>query len=542
MISRCRIAFRLGRAYYCETRAMQQHFVNDTLLEPDSKPIMKDCIQSKSLVNGLSKSYDETIRALTQLESNSSILDKSANKTPDVLRKKADRLIDYLEKFSITLDDLNRLNIIHVAGTKGKGSTCAFVETILRQKGYKTGLFTSPHLITVRERIKINGKPISIEKFCENFWTMHDKLAGSRMPGFFMFTTLMGFYHFIKEQVDVLILETGLGGEFDCTNIVTKPIVVGISSLGMDHMNVLGDSLKSIAWHKAGIMKSHAIGVTVPQNPIAMEVIKERSIEKACPIFLSQPKDSLDSIVLGIEGNVQKINASLAIDLSRLWQNKVTGSTNEILSDFHNLQSKPLDEDELTALKQTKWPGRCQLVRTKFIDFFLDGAHTEESMENCLDWFNSKSHSESHQTSGRTIRGLLFSNTGKRQYAPLLKIIAKEHFDFAIFAPPRIDQSGQYEEMKDWRLDKDDMREKFKTMQNYWDDLNSTNGMKVVKSHHCNTLLQSMELLESPQMLLNEKFLPLTKEDRLHVLVSGSLLLVGRVMKIIESCPINFST
>ena len=155
-------------------------------------------------------------------------------------------------------DDLKGLHIIHVAGTKGKGSTCSFAESMLRRSGLKTGLFTSPHMVQVRERIRINGKPVSeglFVRYLDETWGKLSAVAAEEMPTYFRFLTLMAFHTFLQEKVDVAVVEVGIGGLFDATNVIDKPIVCGITSLGLDHVKLLGNSLVSIAKHKAGIMK-----------------------------------------------------------------------------------------------------------------------------------------------------------------------------------------------------------------------------------------------------------------------------------------------
>jgi folylpolyglutamate synthase len=172
---------------------------------------------------------------------------------------------EFLRRMGISQDMLHGLNVIHVAGTKGKGSTCSYTERILRNAGLKTGLFTSPHLVQVRERIRINGVPISEPLFVRYLQETWDKLSDidliggeestNRMPTYFRFLTLMAFHAFLQEKVDVAVIEVGIGGLFDATNVIDRPIVCAITSLGLDHVKLLGNSLTLIARHKAGIMK-----------------------------------------------------------------------------------------------------------------------------------------------------------------------------------------------------------------------------------------------------------------------------------------------
>ncbi|KAF4316856.1 hypothetical protein BBO99_00006307 [Phytophthora kernoviae] len=184
------------------------------------------------------------------------------------------------------------LSVVHVAGTKGKGSTCAMVERILRQAGYKTGLFTSPHLVTPCERFRINGKPIADDVFLRHFNAVWDGLEQTQdqsgpyppMAWFFRFLTLMALHLFVDEQVDVVILEVGLGGRLDATNVFRKPVVCGVSTLDLDHTRVLGETLDLIAYAKAGIFKPGVPSFTTAQEPIAMEMLEKCASETGTPL------------------------------------------------------------------------------------------------------------------------------------------------------------------------------------------------------------------------------------------------------------------
>ncbi|CAH8320546.1 unnamed protein product [Eruca vesicaria subsp. sativa] len=189
---------------------------------------------------------------------------------------------------------VSELKIIHVAGTKGKGSTCTFSESILRGYGLRTGLFTSPHLIDVRERFRLNGIEISQGKFVDYFWCCFHKLKEKTsneipMPTYFCFLALLAFKIFATEQVDVVILEVGLGGRYDATNVIQKHVVCGIASLGYDHMEILGHTLTEIAAEKAGIFKSGVPAFTVPQPDEAMRVLNEKASKLEVKCYTKEP-------------------------------------------------------------------------------------------------------------------------------------------------------------------------------------------------------------------------------------------------------------
>lgn len=180
---------------------------------------------------------------------------------------------------------MNKLSVIHVSGSKGKGSVCAYTDAILREHNIKTGLFTSPHLISVTERIKLRGNSISKQLFTDYFWEVFDALQTKKdsefdLPSYFKFLQIMAFYIFVKENVDVAIVEVGIGGEYDSTNIIKNTEIVGITSLQLEHTQLLGDTLDQIAWQKAGIIKENSHVYAMQQADVCLKVINERFVEK----------------------------------------------------------------------------------------------------------------------------------------------------------------------------------------------------------------------------------------------------------------------
>lgn len=184
------------------------------------------------------------------------------------------------------MSSLDKLSVIHVAGSKGKGSVCTFTDAILRQHNVKTGLFTSPHLVSVTERIKLRGGPISKQLFNDYFWEVFDALHLKKdseydLPSYFKFLQVMAFYIFVRENVEVAIIEVGIGGEFDSTNIIRNTEIVGITSLQLEHTQLLGETIEEIAWQKAGIIKEASHVYSMPQQqPVCHKVINERFLEK----------------------------------------------------------------------------------------------------------------------------------------------------------------------------------------------------------------------------------------------------------------------
>jgi folylpolyglutamate synthase len=290
------------------------------------------------------------------------------------------------------------LNIVHVAGTKGKGSTCAYVDSILRAHRethgvpQKIGLYTSPHLINVRERIRINTIPLSEELFTKYFWEVWDALERCAVsenrdplhkPVYFRFLTLMSFHVFLREKVDIAIYEVGIGGEYDSTNVVEKPIVAGITALGIDHVRVLGENIGEIAWHKAGIIKAGCPAFTVTQEPVAMAVIEKRASEKNVKVVEVDINPALHAVRITPDADFQRSNASIAVELAKTALPKFD-------KDF-NPQNESLTPEFVRGLETVIWRGRCELKFEQGRAWYLDGAHTVDSIRVAAAWFGSES-------------------------------------------------------------------------------------------------------------------------------------------------------
>lgn len=233
--------------------------------------------------------------------------------------------------YQVQENDVNSLNIIHVTGTKGKGSTCAFTRSFLRAHGLRTGfpkrigLYTSPDLQCIRERIHIDDQPITESLFTRYFFEVWEGLGStssgnaaetSRQPRYLQLLALLAFHTFIKEGVDAAIFETHHGGEYDATNVISKPIVTGITSLGMDHVAHLGPTIEDIASHKGGIFKSGAPAFSVIQEAGPSEVLRKRAAERKTDLTFVSPSSSLPDNRRALSVPVQRLNCSLALQLA----------------------------------------------------------------------------------------------------------------------------------------------------------------------------------------------------------------------------------
>ncbi|MGH8093598.1 MAG: bifunctional folylpolyglutamate synthase/dihydrofolate synthase [Chthoniobacterales bacterium] len=242
--------------------------------------------------------------------------------------------------------------IIHVAGTNGKGSTCALLDSVTRAAGYRTGLFTSPHLITFRERIQVNGKLITEEEAARGLAKIRELVANWQPhPTFFEITTALALDHFRNHEVEIVVLETGMGGRLDATN-ATQSVVSVLTPIDYDHQKWLGDTLTKIAFEKAGIIKHKVPVVSALQAGEAAAVIHARAKECEAPLdFVRQP---FDRFPVALSGTHQRENAALA------------------LSALHTARIKVDDAAIERGLTNVNWPARFQRWDARTV---IDGAH-----------------------------------------------------------------------------------------------------------------------------------------------------------------------
>lgn len=531
--------------------------------------------------------YERAVCRLNCLQSNAQTIAKGRLQTPET---NVQQTIDCLLMLGISLDDVDRLNVVHITGTKGKGSTAAFLETILRRCGYKTGFYSSPHMVHVRERIRIQGRPVSEQYFAEQFFHVYNTLTAAlksnqQLPAYFKFLTVLAFRIFCLEQVDVAIVEVGIGGEYDCTNVIQNPVACAITTLDLDHTKLLGNTISEIAWHKAGIAKPHSILLSVEQSAEAMDVIRQRCAERKCKFF-TVPSALTEyqwhgrdgKIRLGIDGVQQHLNASLALQLARIWIQRC-GANKSNSVENGGIQPKfvqpfpSLDLDELptgdqlkghsvpervaNALEECRWPGRSQMIRRANVVWHLDGAHTPQSIQYCAKWFKECSL-DSNTLDHNIFRVLIFHCTSYRDPSTLLPKLTDSHFELALFCSTRLDCSPPVLTRENISVNMDPQTdlERCEKDRNIWQQLmmcdrNAENSLSAENaSQRCSSpiprssvtspiplssfVLSSVwDALEYVNKLADEKL----KEDcsnEVHVLVTGSLHLVGGVLTFLD--------
>ena len=283
--------------------------------------------------------------------------------------------------------------VIHVAGTKGKGSTCVFISRLLSYHGYKVGLFLSPHLQCFRERISINGNFISAKEFGRYIWEIkniyekEDKFKEIGEPTLFELLTAISLHYFHKNNVDFVVLETGLGGRLDATNVVANPLTSVITPIGLDHMDILGDTIEKISFEKAGIIKRRRPVILSEQEERALKVIIDKGRECNSKIYMAgrdfstriikmdrggtiftykSNKNFFENLKIKLLGEYQVMNSSLAI------------KTLEVLEDLGLIEIK--ESKIRKALEDAFIPGRGEIINEGGRVYILDGAHNEISM------------------------------------------------------------------------------------------------------------------------------------------------------------------
>ena len=307
--------------------------------------------------------------------------------------------------------------IIHVTGTNGKGSTIAFMRELFVAHGKKVGTFTSPHIISINDRICINGQPIADKAFIclankvqemeKSLLETHDQLS------FFELLTLIALLYFKEEKVDLVLLEVGIGGLLDTTNVVTGGIAV-ITSIGLDHQETLGDSLEEIAEQKAGIFKTGKKAVIAKLSPEAELVCQSKARELDVDLYqagqdfalkagnFSSKLESFSQLKIGLEGAYQQENASLALQSFLL---------------FMASREERVDEQLVRqALQETHWAGRLERIHPQI---YLDGAHNLPALTRLVEFIQEKIQQ------GYQVR-ILFGALKRKDYQGMLGYLSEQ--------------------------------------------------------------------------------------------------------------------
>lgn len=287
-----------------------------------------------------------------------------------------DRMFALMEELG---NPQSKYPIIHVAGTKGKGSVSALCASALQASGYKTGLYTSPHLLDYCERIQINGVPISHEFMVELVEEVKPFVAKIPKLTTFEITTALGFLAFAKQGVNAAVIEVGLGGRLDATNVVI-PKASAITSLSYDHMAVLGDTLAKIAGEKAGIIKQGMPVVSAPQKEEALEVLEHVATEKNCPFVLVGKDVKFERLTSSLDGQELAVSfeqSDVRLKIRLLGNHQVENAA--IACAALKISGIPISDEAIQkGFTQAKWPARFEVLRRE-APVVIDSAHNRDS-------------------------------------------------------------------------------------------------------------------------------------------------------------------
>ena len=326
--------------------------------------------------------------------------------------------------------------IIHVTGTNGKGSTIAFMRELFISHGKKVGTFTSPHIVSIHDRICINGEPISDDDFislAEQVKTMEQRLLETHdQLSFFELLTLIALLYFKEQKVDLVLLEVGIGGLLDTTNVVTGEIAI-ITSIGLDHQETLGDSLVAIAEQKAGIFKPGKSAVIANLTSEAQLVCQKTATDLGVTLYqadqdfsfrngnFSSSLAEFNHLILGLEGAYQEENAALALQAFLLFMAQRDEKVNQ--------------EAVRAALQATTWAGRLEAI-TEHI--YLDGAHNLPALERLVEFIQEKIQ-QGYQPH------ILFGALKRKDYSGMLTYLTEHLPDTALYVTS-FDYQGSLEE------------------------------------------------------------------------------------------------
>jgi len=413
-----------------------------------------------------------------------------------------------------------KIKIIHLTGTKGKGSTAHYLDSYLRMScnDVRTGLLTSPHVFSVRERIKINGENVCRNNFSEHFWEVyrnleeyrHDQVNILPMPGYFAFLSLVSFSIFLEQKVNTIILEVGIGGLYDSTNVIENCDFAVFTPIHLDHCEILGNSVEEIARQKSGIIKDGSkVYSSGSQKNSVLEILKEKSEEcRGCEFFKvtgdsrSHPSEALPKIP-----KVLIDNGHLAMTVGEAF-----------LKDHFKIDKKI---SKIKLLKNTpNLPGRCQKISKEKMNIYLDGAHTVDSLEVCLNWFEESTKQNTHRNHQKIV---IFNLTGHRDHKTFLSMIdkclsrSKNPRNKIIFSSNITKSTGYNPELSNKTTSIDNQIFKVILHDQFW------KSFSTVESDSCKSIEEAFQLVEKEAV----------SGGNIDLLVTGSLHLVSGVLQLI---------
>ncbi|HEM2865641.1 TPA: bifunctional folylpolyglutamate synthase/dihydrofolate synthase [Streptococcus suis] len=325
-----------------------------------------------------------------------------------------------MEKIEYALELLGNpqfaVPVIHVAGTNGKGSTIAFMRQLFQAHGLRVGSFVSPHMVSVHDRICIDSQPISdhdFQHYLQKVYDLEQEVVTRYEPfRYFEVMVLIMFLYFKDQQPDLALVEVGIGGLLDTTNVVA-PALSLITSIGMDHQDLLGSTLGEIAEQKAGIIKENVPVVLGPLSPETTAICRQIALEKQAPVYqfgqeftykagqFSNTDIDLSELVLGLEGHHQEENAAVALQTFLLYMARIQKTVSPQLIK--------------NALAQTNWPGRLELVAQE-PKIYLDGAHNVPAIERLLEFIQEQEEPVT----------ILFSALRRKDFQEMLELLEEK--------------------------------------------------------------------------------------------------------------------
>ena len=291
------------------------------------------------------------------------------------------------ELLSLLGDPQKKLKFVHIAGTNGKGSTAAMLASVLQSAGYRTGLYTSPHLLRFHERMRVNGKEIDDKSLIALTNTVRNAAEQmSEMPTGFEIMTAIAFLYFVQEQCDIVSLEVGLGGRMDSTNVIPAPEVCVVANIGLEHTAILGDTVEKIAAEKCGIIKHGAHAVLFGQSEGVENVAREKCAQEDVALTITA-QEKLERISSSLDGQEFKYRGRGPYHLRLLGEYQLLNALT-VIDVCNALRSRGWDKltDEAIdeGLSHAQWPGRLELLRRR-PDFIVDGAHNPQCVDALMD-------------------------------------------------------------------------------------------------------------------------------------------------------------